>query len=169
MTTDIRPANPSDAASIALLGRITFTETFGLLFKDRARDLRDYLDATFGVAKIERSLAKPENAWWLAFRDRLPVGYAKLKFPSPPGQDAAQLQKIYVLHEFLDAGIGRDLLLPVMQYATARASVLWLDVLRENARAIRFYERFGFGISGEDTFRIGAQSFLFHRMSRSVA
>jgi hypothetical protein len=43
----------------------------------------------------------------------LPVGYAKLKHPSPPpcqdAPDAAQLQKIYVSREFLGAHIGRDL------------------------------------------------------------
>ena len=170
MATDIRRADDRDAATVALLGRITFIETFGHLFHDHACDLRAYLDATFDVAKIADSLCKPGNAYWLATVRGLPVGYAKLKHPSPPpgqhAQDAAQLQKIYVLREFLGARIGRDLLAPLMETAGALSSLVWLDVLRENDRAIRFYERHGFAAIGDDTYTIGAQSFLFALMAR---
>jgi len=166
----IRRADDRDAATVALLGRLTFAETFGYLFRAYPRDLRAYLDATFGVAKIADSLRKLENAYWLAFVHGLPVGYAKLKHPSPPpgrdALDAAQLQRIYVLREFLGAGIGHDLLAPLMEEGAARSALLWLDVLRENARAIQFYERHGFAAIGADTYTIGAQTFLFTLMAR---
>ena len=120
-----RRAEAVDTAVVALLGRITFGETFGHLFRDHQDDLRDYLDRTFDVAKIERSLGTPENAYWLAFSAGLPVGYAKLKRPSTPpmmaGQHAAQLQKIYVLHQVLGQRIGRALLGQAMCEAAARA------------------------------------------------
>lgn len=170
MATDIRQAGHDDATTVALLGRLTFTETFGYLFHDHPCDLRAYLDATFEVAKIADSLRKPENSYWLAFLRGLPVGYAKLKHPSPPpGQqapDAAQLQKIYVLREFLGAQIGRYLLAPLMKAAAVRSPRVWLDVLRENDRAVRFYERHGFAAFGSDTYTIGAQSFHFTLMTR---
>lgn len=172
MTAEIRRAEPADAAIMALLGRITFAETFGHLFHAHRDDLRAYLDATFGVAKIERSLGKPQNAYWLAFVDRLPAGYAKLKYPSPPpgqdGQHAAQLQKIYVLAPFLGQQIGRDLLQAAVQKAVTQTPLLWLDVLRENARAIGFYQSHGFAAIGEDTYTIGAQRFVFLLMARQI-
>jgi diamine N-acetyltransferase len=168
MGLEIRPAQPADAAVVALLGRITFAETFGHLFVGRESDLTQYLDQVFGVAKIERSLGKASNAYWLGVLDRLPVGYAKLKLGSPPpvGQqkDADQLQKIYVLRSFLGHGVGAALMQPVISAARQRASFLWLDVLRENAHAIEFYQRFGFSALGEDTYAIGAQTFRFHLM-----
>jgi diamine N-acetyltransferase len=170
MAAAIRRANQADAATVALLGRITFAETFGHLFRDHQDDLRAYLDATFDVAKIERSLDKPQNAYWLAFLRRLPIGYAKLKYPSPPPgkpqQQAAQLQKIYVLREFLGQGLGEDLLRPVVEQAAAQAPLLWLDVLRENDRAIRFYARHRFVTSDEDSYAIGVQRFVFNIMER---
>jgi hypothetical protein len=46
MGAQIRPADAADAAVIALLGRITFGETFGHLFRDHQDDLRAYLDRT---------------------------------------------------------------------------------------------------------------------------
>ncbi len=108
MSLHIRAAEQEDAAVVALLGRITFAETFGPLFEHHPDDLALYLQATFGVAKIRRSLGNPGNSYRLAFADDLPVGYAKLKYPSAtgllPGSDAAQLQKIYVLRDFLGRG-----------------------------------------------------------------
>lgn len=172
MATDIRRAGHEDAAMLALLGRLTFAETFGHLFRDHTSDLSAYLDATFDVAKIAASVLKPENTYWLAIRRGLPIGYAKLKQPSPPpGQvlpDAAQVQKIYLLHAFRGAGTGGDLLAPVMEAVAARSALVWLDVLRENEPAIRFYQRHGFAAIGEDTYTIGAQRFLFQLMARAV-
>jgi ribosomal protein S18 acetylase RimI-like enzyme len=169
----IRRAERADAVVIDFLGRTTFAETFGHLFEKYQEDLRAYLDATFDLAKIERSLRKLENAYWLAVLGRLAIGYAKLKRPSPvPGhaaQPAAQLQKIYLLHAFLGQGIGRSLLDQIIREAAVRAPVLWLAVLRENVHAIGFYKQHGFDAIGEDTYAIGAQSFLFHQMARTVA
>ena len=54
----------------------------------------------------------------------------------------------------------------VMQAATERAPLLWLDVLQENTRAVQFYQRFGFASAGEDTYAIGAQRFSFLMMQR---
>lgn len=169
MAVDIRPAEPADATTIALLGRITFAETFGHLFSQHQDDLRRYLDTTFDVTKTERSLAKPQNRYWLALCHRLPVGYAKLKHPSPPPgqplQNAAQLQKIYVLRSFVGQHIGQALMQPVIQAAVRQAPLLWLDVLRENESAIAFYNRHGFVGIGEDTYTIGAQQFRFSLMA----
>jgi ribosomal protein S18 acetylase RimI-like enzyme len=171
MDLQIRLAIPVDAEIVALLGRITFTETFGHLFAEHADDLRAYLDHTFAVAKIRNSLGEPANRYWLGYLNGLPIGYAKLKFPSLihllPNQEPAQLQKIYVLREFLSRSFGKRLLSAVLEDAAQRAlDTLWLDVLKQNARAIRFYDREGFVPLGDDTYSIGAQTFEFHLMAR---
>jgi ribosomal protein S18 acetylase RimI-like enzyme len=170
MDLQIRQAQPTDAEVIALLGRITFSETFGYLFVERASDLRAYLDYTFAVSKIRISVEQPKNTYWLASVDSLPVGYAKLKFPSHaallPAAGIAQLQKIYVLKEFLGQGIGKPLFEVVLDHAMSlKIDNLWLDVLKENSRAIRFYERHGFKALGDETYAIGAQTFTFHLMA----
>ena len=60
--------------------------------------------------------------FWIAFVNRLPVGYAKLKLYSNSefieSKDVCQLQKIYVLKDFLSMKIGfglQDLLLKKSQ------------------------------------------------------
>jgi len=82
-----------------------------------------------------------------------------------PGKDAAQLQKIYVLNEFLGERIGEALLQQVLPEARRRAPMLWLDVLHENKRAISFYQKHGFTVTGKDTYTIGSQTFRFDLMT----
>nr|WP_297912610.1 GNAT family N-acetyltransferase [uncultured Allomuricauda sp.] len=169
--TIIRLAKKEDAIAIALLGRTTFSEAFGGLFSDRD-DLKRYLDQTFAVDKIEKSLGKSNNRYWIASVDRLPVGYAKLKIRSPSafveGNDTSQLQKIYVLQDFLEMKIGRrlqDILMKNAQNSGSRH--IWLSVYEANKRAIRFYEKNDFRPVGKHQFRIGKLSFNFKVMCKS--
>ena len=74
----------------------------------------DYYDLTFSVQKIEDGIEKPNNIFWIAFANRLPVGYAKLKLNSNSefieSKGVCQLQKIYVFKaDFLSMKIGFEL------------------------------------------------------------
>ena len=168
----IRTANQEDAVIISLLGRVTFTETFGHLFEDN-QDLLDYLEQTFSVHKIESSIVKPKNKFWIAYVNKLPVGYAKLKLNSKSSfidsDLSCQLQKIYVLKQFLAMKIGSKLQDTVIHEAKKLGfDTLWLSVLHTNQRAIRFYEKNKFASIGNHNFRIGKENFYFNVMSRSL-
>nr|WP_299341884.1 GNAT family N-acetyltransferase [Allomuricauda sp.] len=168
----IRLAKKEDAISIALLGRVTFTQTFRRFFSD-FEGLNNYLDATFAVEKIERGLEKENNVYWVAFVNRLPVGYAKLKLDSPsnfvPYENVGQLQKIYVLQDFLSLKIGKRLQDALLEKAKASGCEhIWLSVYKENQRALRFYEKNDFKIVGEHQFSIGNDTFDFEAMSKRL-
>ncbi|MCB0397552.1 MAG: GNAT family N-acetyltransferase [Flavobacteriales bacterium] len=169
---DIRKATVEDAPIIALLGRITFNETFGHLFKDK-NDLLAYHERTFSVAKIEGSLQDQENVFWIAFRDNLPIGYAKLKLNSPSefiGSDSVcQLQKIYVLKDFLSLKVGLQLQETLLKEARERNyKTIWLSVLQGNDWAIGFYEKNDFKNIGVHHFQIGKEVFRFNAMAREL-
>ncbi|MEZ4919329.1 MAG: GNAT family N-acetyltransferase [Saprospiraceae bacterium] len=167
----IRKATPDDAALIALLGRTTFGETFRHYF-NRPQDLLDYFEEAFSVAKIKSSLSKPTNVFWLAFVNELPVGYAKLKIDSHnefiKGSKVSQLQKLYVLKDFLNKKIGSTLQEALFQEVRQiNSDVLWLSVFNANARAIRFYEKHGFRRVDTYTFEIGQERFQFLVMEKT--
>ena len=169
---EIRQANKNDADVIALLGRVTFNETFGHLFSNK-NDLREYFDSTFSVNKIERSLSKPNNVYWIAFVERLPVGYAKLKLNSPSqfitGKNVSQLQKIYVLKDFLSMKIGFHLQGLLLNKAKESGSnEIWLSVLKSNERAVNFYLKNGFKQIRDHDFQIGSENFNFIAMSKPL-
>ena len=168
----IRIADSKDAELIALLARITFTETFGHLFRD-TKDLKNYLAQIFGVQKIRAGLNKENNVFWLAHIDGLPVGYAKLKKYSPSpfldGDHICQLQKIYVLKEFLDLKIGKALQNELLNHAkNLGMKKIWLSVLKSNERAVGFYHKHGFVTLGQHTFQIGRETFSFQAMSKEL-
>lgn len=168
----IRLASPEDAKHIALLGRITFTEAFGHLFGD-TNDLNTYLDTTFAVQKITSSLQKSNNVYWIAFVDELPVGYAKLKIRSSSeflnSDKVSQLQKIYVLKNFLSMKIGKRLQDILIAKATeSRAEAIWLSVWNDNQRAIGFYKKNDFQAIGNHQFQIGKEGFEFIVMSKRL-
>ncbi len=67
-----------------------------------------------------------------------------------------EVKRIYLLHRFQGTGVGRAL----MQWAveTARAmdkTRLLLAVYAGNAKAIAFYQRYGFNEVGTREFRVG--------------
>ncbi|RYC53413.1 GNAT family N-acetyltransferase [Flagellimonas olearia] len=168
----ISRATEADATSIALLGRFTFTETFGHLFRDK-NDLMEYYERTFAVEKLANSLKKGSNAYWLAHIDQLPVGYAKLKLHSPSpfidSRNVCQLQKIYVLKDFLSQKVGLALQTEVLDKAQSDGfEHIWLSVLKENKRAIAFYEKNGFEFLGSHSFQIGSEHFEFNAMGKRL-
>ena len=169
---EIRLAKKEDAHFIALLGRVTFTETFGHFFRN-PQDLRDYYDRTFTVQKIEDGIGKPNNIFWIAFVNRLPVGYAKLKLHSNSefieSTDVCQLQKIYVLKDFLSMGIGFELQDSLLKKAKELNFIdVWLSVLNSNERAISFYQKTGFETIGHHDFQIGKENFEFIAMKKPL-
>ena len=171
-TIEIRLAKKEDAPFIALLGRTTFTETFGHFFRDQ-KDLIDYYNLTFSVQKIEAGIEQPNNVFWVAFVNRLPVGYAKLKLHSPSdfieSKGVCQLQKIYVLKDFLSMKIGFQLQNSLLEKAKElNFDAIWLSVLHSNERAINFYKKGGYETIGKHDFQIGKENFEFVAMSKQL-
>jgi ribosomal protein S18 acetylase RimI-like enzyme len=169
---EIKKANADDAEIIALLGRTTFSDTFKIFFH-QSKDLSDYLDHTFSVPKIYDSLVKKENVYWIALHNGLPVGYAKLKLNSVSkfvsSAKVCQLQKIYVLKDYILTGIGKQLHNALIDEATALGNeYIWLSVLDENKRAVKFYKREAYEKIGTHTFQIGSQIFNFCAMGKRL-
>ncbi len=171
-STEIRIATKEDASVVSLLARITFTETFGHLFRDK-EDLLHYFKTTFSVDKIESSIHKENTVFWIAFVNRLPVGYAKLKLDSSStfisSKNVCQLQKIYVLKDFLSLKIGLKLQTQLFTKAKELGyDTIWLSVLHSNKRAINFYKKNGFAYVGDHDFTIGKEYFEFIAMSKKL-
>ncbi len=170
--TEIRLATTADATHIALLGRVTFTETFGHFFRD-PNDLLSYYHKTFSVEKIRAGIQNPKNVFCIAFVNELPVGYAKLKRDSQTeflqNEHTCQLQKIYVLKDFLSLKIGYQLQQMLLEKArTLQFKTIWLSVLESNERAVNFYKKSDFKLVGNHDFQIGQENFEFIAMAKKL-
>jgi ribosomal protein S18 acetylase RimI-like enzyme len=143
----IKKAEFADASVISFLGKHTFRETFGYLFSEK--ELDTYLDNTFSLRKLETSLLKPSNIFGILYYFGNPVAYYKVKINSDYEDsiltNRAQLQKIYILKDYLGKKLGNPLLENIFSLEEiAIGELIWLVVLQTDRRAIAFYENHGF-------------------------
>lgn len=154
-----RDAGPADATTLSALSRSAFTETFGHLY--RPEDLAVFLE-TLAPSCWAAQLADPGFRIRLAEDDGVAAGFAKLGPPSlpfDPRAPSAELRQLYVLDPWQGRGVAATLM--DWAIATARddgASDLYLSVFVDNARAKRFYARYGFERVGTYAFMVGTQA-----------
>lgn len=173
MNIKVKKADPSHADMISSIGRQSFRSAFAHLFNDKG-ELHEYLDYTYDPGKIAKSIEKENNLFLLAFLENVPVGFAKVKKNSLNEQIESiaqmELQKIYVLPYYHGSGAGDALMRAVLDLAREICpDYIWLDTHINNARAIRFYEKYGFEKTGKYFFMIGTQTFEYHLLSLPIA
>jgi ribosomal protein S18 acetylase RimI-like enzyme len=163
---DYRDATPADGPALDAMARAIWLETFG--HSASAADIEAYFAEAYGPdGKLIRDLTNPAMRYRLAVAGTRIVGYAKLCPPwleeADPG--ALQLSQLYVASDHHGTGVGRTLM--DWTIATARAAnapALLLTVWEENARAARFYRRYGFVHIGDYAFPVGDQVDTDHIM-----
>jgi hypothetical protein len=170
MNIEVRKAKIEDVQVLTLLARTTFIQAFGDAWGENV--LPFYLAKTFSIGKIRSSLEKENNVFWLAFADELPVGYAKLKKFSPNKNlvdpKPAQLQKIYVLDDFIGNKIGEKLQNSLFEEVICnKIKTLWLAVWDANDKGIRFYERHGYHKEAKIRFEFMNKGFDFEVMVKT--
>jgi GNAT superfamily N-acetyltransferase len=159
MTVGYRDAGPHDAALLADLFERVFCETFAHLY-DPA-DLAAFL-AGHGEPQWREQLSDPDFAVRLAEDGATGAGYAKLgplRLPVEPHGKAVELRQLYILAQWRGSGVAATLMDWTIAEARRRsAAELYLSVFTENARARRFYDRYGFEEVGPYKFMVGSQA-----------
>ena len=154
-----RDAGPEDAAAVAELGRRSFSETFGHLYTPE--NLAAFL-ATHSEENWRGELADPRFAVRLGEAERSAVAYAKLGPPSLPFEvkgPTIELRQFYILGPWQGSGAAAELMAWVLGEARRRgAEEMYLSVFVDNARARRFYERYGFEYAGRYAFMVGTHA-----------
>ena len=165
MTLSFRDAAPGDAAILADLGRRTFTETFGHLY--RPEDLAAFLES-HSEERWRAELSDPSFTVRLAEEDGVPAGYAKIGPPTLPFEPkgiSIELRQFYLLKPWHGTGASHALMGWAIEEAKRRgAEDLYLSVFVDNHRARRFYERYGFTFVGTYAFIVGTHEDEDHVM-----
>ena len=152
-----RDAVRTDGLALAAMAARSFTETFGTLY--RASDLAAFLKEAFGDEGLPSQIGHPDFAIRLATENESIIGFVKLgpvAFPGDWPPDAIELHQLYVLGGWQGEGVGPVLMDWALKHARAQGrSEMILSVYVDNARARRFYERYGFEEIGGYTFMVG--------------
>ncbi len=168
----IRCAGPDDAARLAAIAETSFVDTFGA--QNRPEDMAIYLRAAFGEALQRAELQDAACCVFLAEQAGETLGYAMLRDgPAPASVGSAkaiEVARLYAVRRWIGAGVGAALMQHCLHEASARGrDTVWLGVWERNARAIAFYERWGFTPVGTQPFQLGDDRQTDHVMMRRLA
>lgn len=167
----IRQALPADLATVREIGIASYVAHFAELWQN-PQELQTFLAKDFSAEALGGSLQSSQTCWLLAYEDDTPIGFAKLNLDSLLAATAttgAELQKIYFLPGFAGRGYGEQLYAEVQRQAIEqRQTLLWLDVLKGNLAAQRFYQRQGLAIVGEDSYTSVSQSVEMWVMAKNL-
>ncbi|HEY0112211.1 MAG TPA: GNAT family N-acetyltransferase [Allosphingosinicella sp.] len=165
----LRDAGPEDAEILADLGRRTFVETFGHLY--RPEDLAEFLN-NHVPEKWREELCDPAFSVRIAEDNGTPAAYAKVgppTLPFEPRGPSTELRQFYLLKPWHGTGLAHDLMRWAIEEAKRRgADDLYLSVFVNNHRARRFYERYGFTFVGIYAFMVGNHADEDHVMRLSL-
>lgn len=174
-----RPALPTDAPVLAVLGERLWRDTYAGLIPDSNLEL--HLAKTFGPVQQAAELADPANLMLVIEVGEALRGYALLRAhgPEQPNPSCAFTRPLEVVRFYVDkslhgTGAAQALMTVVLSWAaSAGHDGVWLQVWEQNPRAIRFYAKAGFMDAGDASYRIGEQvdrdRFLVHAlMTRDV-
>lgn len=154
----------SEASRLSEFARDTFDKTYGPLC--RAADVDAYMTAELSPSSLLRVLTNPVSWVFAAVVDDEWVGYAQVWLaPLPEGISSSQsvqgampmeLCRFYVARKCHGTGVAKEMLGIVLAQAELQGSpTIWLSVWQENARAIAFYNKWGFTPVGEARFLMG--------------
>lgn len=155
----IRCATDADAKIISVLGAVTFYEAY--FEQDTPEDLANYIHESFNPEKIRAEIEDQNSTFFIILQNEHAVGYAKMregvKYDCIKSENAAELQRIYMVERVYGTGAGEILLNHCLKTAKEKGfETLFLGVWQENPRAVRFYEKHGFRKVGTTTFPYGA-------------
>lgn len=141
----IRPAEPVDAEAIGQVHVVSWRETYTGIMPERVL-ARLSVEARSRMWRTMLDRPAQASAVFVAEDDEGEVvGFASCGPQRTPTLDfAGEYYALYVLAAAQRHGIGRTLMAAMSNHLSRSGLVsasLW--VVRENARAVRFYERFG--------------------------
>lgn len=126
-----------------------------------AENTAAFVAANFAAAKQATEIADPQIVTLVAETDGEMVGYAQVRFATPPptcitGPDPAEVGRFYFAPAHHGRGGAAQLMRAVRAVARERGRRwLWLLVWQEAPQAIRFYAKQGFEIAGTAVFLVG--------------
>ena len=154
----VRRATAADAAEVAELGLLTFTETWAHLYPPE--DAASYVAGAYTTAGCLETLSDPRMAYWLVGAAGQPaVGFALAGYCKLPVEGleptAGELRQLYVRATHQQRGLGAALFETALAWLEQHYSPIYIGVWSKNHGAQRFYARYGFSKVGEYGFPVG--------------
>ncbi|SMC50169.1 GNAT family N-acetyltransferase [Cellulophaga tyrosinoxydans] len=149
----------TDQAELVALSIKTFSDAFK--HQNTTENFNVYIHTALTSEKLTQELNNPNSEFYFAKINNETIGYVKLNFNEAQSdlkeKKGMELERIYVLQDFQGNNLGKRLLdFTITQAKQRKLTYVWLGVWDKNLRAIDFYKRNGFIISGSHPFYLGS-------------
>jgi diamine N-acetyltransferase len=170
-TVFVREAGVKDAGLIADISRQTFHESFAS--ENTKANMDKFMNEQFTREKLMAETKDPGNIFLLAFTDKDPVGYCKMRDWNGPNEQgdhtALEIARIYVVQKKIRCGIGKLLMQNCIEIGKEKGKqVIWLGVWERNVKAIEFYTKWGFQKFSEHIYMLGDEPQTDWLMKKSL-
>jgi ribosomal protein S18 acetylase RimI-like enzyme len=151
----INKAKIKDAVLLSKLSVAAFLPAHG---HSASKEIIDnYLTANFSKENFIRELSNPDFQYHLIYYKDKIAGFSKVIFnaenKSITDKNATKMERLYLLKEFYNLGLGKELLNFNIQLANKnKQSGIWVFVWTENTKAIAFYKKMDFKKVGNHDF-----------------
>jgi len=151
----------SDLYCLQELASQAFKETFSE--GNSVKEMNIYLNERFSIRRLFEELSNPLSQFYFVTEHGRRLGYLKVNRGAAQtetmGDEALELERIYVLKAYFGKGYGQLLLDKAIDLAKQyEAQYLWLGVWEHNHRAVSFYKRNGFEVFGDHIFQFGNEA-----------
>jgi diamine N-acetyltransferase len=171
LETQIRRATAADAEALSRLSAAVFP--LGCPADTRPEDLAAFINRELTPERFAALLEDERNAILVVrIADQL-AGYALVAWDGSgrpePSYPLVELRRFYLDAVWHGRGVANALMQAALAIAEDEGDgAAWLSVFSGNPRAIRFYERWGFRITGTHHFLVGTdyqQDYLMQRQA----
>lgn len=149
---------PKDVLQLQYIGKETFSQAFSDI--NTEENMKKYLNKSFSIEQLNEELNNELSQFYFAILDNEVIGYMKLNRGEAQKENqndnALEIERIYVLQNFLGKNVGQRLYFKAIQVAEEMSvNYVWLGVWEKNFRAIAFYKKNGFIPFDQHIFMLG--------------
>ncbi|HMU10104.1 MAG TPA: GNAT family N-acetyltransferase [Ferruginibacter sp.] len=155
--TAIIKAGKNDIELLTGIAKTSFTESHG--HSAPADDINAYLNEKYSQAVFVQELNDESNIYHIIYYNGRAAGYSKISmncaYTGAEAGNITKLERLYLLKDFYDLKLGMELLLYNISLSKSNGQTgMWLYTWKENERAVNFYKKAGFAITGSHDFKI---------------
>lgn len=170
MTLQIRQATLADSVLLNEMGFRIYRAHFQHMWVSEA-EMNDFLVSEYSLSTLEKSLRDRSVSWYVAETDR-PIGFAKLTWQSTIPEtelSGVLLNKLYLCPAETSQRYGQLMFERIKELARSNGKdFLWLEVLEQNERARKFYDKQGMQFIKAIVFETASQRSILKIMGISL-
>jgi GNAT superfamily N-acetyltransferase len=152
-----RFARFSDASALRAISEETFRAAYAEF--NTEEDMDSYCSEHFSSGNLQREISDPGLKFLLAVEDGEILGYAKLNLlpgKKPGAENPLEIARLYTRVDLIGKGIGKMLVNEAVHFARENNfDSVCVDAWQKNTKAVKFYEREKFVITGTTQFVLG--------------